>query len=339
MQQKLTIKDISKIANVSMMTVSRVINNEKHVKKETKENVLNIIKQYCYEPNYFAQNIKTRKSNTIGLIIGDIENPFYSRLAKGVINVAETNNYNVIVCNSNYDSKLGEKYLNMLIQKGVDGILIATIDVSNDAINNLNKRNMPYVLVTRKSEEANGNYFIADDYLGGRMASEYLIKLGHKKIFFLRSADVLGANERLRAFKDTMQENNIFFNESYISKILANAEDAYSATAEFVEENRSKEFTALIGGNDFIAMGAMNAIIDKGLSIPKDLSLIGYDNLWVTKILKVALTTIRQPKMHFGQMSTERLLEMIKNPELKKYPQKIILKPELVIRNSCKKLN
>ena len=337
--QRLTIKDISKIANVSMMTVSRVINNEKHVKKETKENILDIIKQYGYEPNYFAQNIKTRKSNTIGLIIGDIENPFYSRLAKGVINVAETSNYNVIVCNSNYNPKLGEKYLNMLIKKGVDGILIATIDVSNDAINNLNKRNIPYVLVTRKSEEQNGNYFIADDYMGGRMASEYLIKLGHKKIFFLRSADVLGANERLRAFKDSMKENNIFFNESYISKILTNAEDAYSATIEFIEENHYKEFTALIGGNDFIAMGAMNAIIDKGLDIPKDLSLIGYDNLWVTKILKVALTTVRQPKMQFGQMSTERLLEMIKNPELKKYPQKIILKPDLVIRNSCRKLN
>ncbi|MHB1346498.1 MAG: LacI family DNA-binding transcriptional regulator [Candidatus Humimicrobiaceae bacterium] len=337
--QRLTIKDISKIANVSMMTVSRVINNEKHVKKETKENVLDIIKQYGYEPNYFAQNIKTRKSNTIGLIIGDIENPFYSRLAKGVINVAETSNYNVIVCNSNYNPKLGEKYLNMLIKKGVDGILIATIDVSNDAINNLNKRNIPYVLVTRKSEEQNGNYFIADDYMGGRMASEYLIKLGHKKIFFLRSADVLGANERLRAFKDSMRENDIFFNETYISKILTNAEDAYSATIEFIEENQYKEFTALIGGNDFIAMGAMNAIIDKGLDIPKDLSLIGYDNLWVTKILKVALTTVRQPKMQFGQMSTERLLEMIKNPELKKYPQKIILKPDLVIRNSCRKLN
>ena len=336
---RLTIKDISKIANVSIMTVSRVINNEKHVKKETRENVLNIIKQYGYEPNYFAQNIKTRKSNTMGLIIGDIENPFYSRLAKGVINVAETNNYNVIVCNSNYDSKLGEKYLNMLIQKGVDGILIATIDVSNDAIKNLNKRNIPYVLVTRKSEEPNGNYFIADDYLGGRLASEYLIKLGHKKIFFLRSADVLGANERLRAFKDTMKENNIFFNESYISKILTNAEDAYSATTEFIEESRSKEFTALIGGNDFIAMGAMGAIINKGFSIPEDFSLIGYDNLWVTNILKVALTTVRQPKMQFGQMSTERLLEMIKNPELKKYPQKIVLEPDLVIRNSCKKLN
>jgi len=337
--QRLTIKDISKIADVSMMTVSRVINNEKHVKKETREKVLGIIKQYGYEPNFFAQNIKTRKTNTIGLIIGDIENPYYSRLSKGVINVAEINNYNVIVCNSNYSPKLGEKYLNMLIKKGVDGILIATIDVSNDAINNLNKRNIPYVLVTRKSEEKNGNYFITDDYLGGKLASEYLIRLGHKKIFFLRSADVLGANERLRAFKDAMKENKIFLDDTYISKSLTNAEDAYTAVTEFIEKELHKNFTAIIGGNDFLAMGAMDAIIDKGLNIPKDLSLIGYDNLWMTKILKVPLTTIRQPKMQFGYMSTERLLEMIKNPELKKYPQKIVLQPELVIRNSCRKLN
>ena len=337
--QRLTIKDISKIADVSMMTVSRVINNEKHVKKETREKVLGIIKQYGYEPNFFAQNIKTRKTNTIGLIIGDIENPYYSRLAKGVINVAEINNYNVIVCNSNYSPKLGEKYLNMLIKKGVDGILIATIDVSNEAINALNKRNIPFVLVTRKSEEENGNYFITDDYLGGKLASEYLIKLGHKKIFFLRSADVLGANERLRAFKDAMNENKIFFEDSYISKNLTNAEDAYAAVSEFIEQNLQNKFTAIIGGNDFLAMGAMDAIIDKGLNIPEDLSLIGYDNLWMTKILKVPLTTIRQPKMQFGYMSTERLLEMIKNPEMKKYPQKIVLEPELVIRNSCRKLN
>lgn len=337
--QRLTIKDISKIADVSMMTVSRVINNEKHVKKETREKVLGIIKKYGYEPNFFAQNIKSRKTNTIGLIIGDIENPYYSRLSKGVINVAEINNYNVIVCNSNYSPKLGEKYLNMLIKKGVDGILIATIDVSNEAINTLNKRNIPFVLVTRKSEEENGNYFITDDYLGGKLASEYLLRLGHKKIFFLRSADVLGANERLRAFKDSMNENKIPFDNSFISKILTNAEDAYAAVAEFIEQGKHKEFTAIIGGNDFLAMGAMDAIIDKGLNIPKDLSLIGYDNLWITKILKVPLTTIRQSKMKFGYMATERLLEMIKNPEMKKYPQKIVLKPELVIRNSCRNLN
>jgi len=107
---------------------------------------------------------------------------------------------------------------------------------------------------------------------------------------------------------------------------------------KFYAENCYKDFTALIGGNDFIAMGVMNAIIDKELNIPEVLSLIGYDNLWVTKILKVAKTTVRQPKIRFGQMSTERLLEMIKNPELKKYPQKFILNPDLVIRNSCKRL-
>lgn len=336
--QRLTIKDISRIANVSMMTVSRVINNEKHVRNETREKVLKIIKQYGYEPNFFAQNIKTRKTNTIGLIIGDIENPYYSRLAKGVINAAEVNNYNVTVCNSNYSPKLGEKYLNMLIKKGVDGILIATIDVSNEAIKTLNKRNIPYVLVTRKNEEKNGNYFITDDYLGGKLASEYLINLGHKKIYFLRTADVLGANERLRAFKDVMTENKLFFDESYISKHLTNAEDAYELISEFIEQKLEKKFTAIIGGNDFLAMGAMNAIIDKGLSIPEDLSIIGYDNLWMTKILKVPLTTVRQSKMKLGLMSTERLIEMIKNPEMKKYPQKIVLQPELIIRNSCKEL-
>ncbi|MHB1275629.1 MAG: LacI family DNA-binding transcriptional regulator, partial [Candidatus Humimicrobiaceae bacterium] len=146
----LTIKDIAKIAGVSTMTISRVINNERYVKKDTKDRVLKTISEYGYEPNFFAKSLKSKKSKTIGLIIGDIENPYYSRLAKGVIDIAESSDYNVIVCNSKYNAQLSEKYVNMLIKKGVDGVLIATVDVYNELINKLNKRGIPFVLITRK---------------------------------------------------------------------------------------------------------------------------------------------------------------------------------------------
>jgi len=336
----LTIKDIAKIAGVSTMTVSRVMNNEKYVKKETKDKVFKVISEYGYEPNFFAKSLKSRKSKTIGLIIGDIENPYYSRLAKGVIDIAESSDYNVIVCNSKYKAELSERYVNMLIKKGVDGVLIATVDVYNELINKLNKRDIPFVLITRKLDLPGINYITADDYLGGRIAAEYLVSLGHKKIFFLKAANVWGANERIRAFIDVLKENNIYYDDSYFSDYLENLEQSYNATKKFLSDEKNKNFTAIIGGNDFLAIGAMEAIIESGLNIPDDISLIGYDNLNITAILKVPLTTIKQPKLRFGELATERIIEMIEDHDKTKLnPQKLVIKPELVVRKSCRKIN
>ncbi|MCL4377722.1 MAG: LacI family transcriptional regulator [Actinobacteria bacterium] len=335
----ITIKDIAKIAGVSTMTVSRAINNEKYVKAETKDKVFKVISEYGYEPNFFAKSLKSRKSKTIGLIICDIENPYYSRLAKGVIDIAESSDYNVIVCNSKYKAELSERYINMLIKKGVDGVLIATVDVNNELINKLNMRDIPFVLVTRKLDLPGINYITNDDYLGGRIAAEYLVGLGHKKIFFLKAANVWGANERIRAFTDVLKENDIYYDDSYFSDYLENLEQSYNATKKFLSDKKSKDFTAIIGGNDFLAIGAMEAIIESGLNIPDDISLIGYDNLNITSILKVPLTTVKQPKLRFGELATIRIIKMIENHgKTKLKPQKLVIKPELVIRKSCKNI-
>ena len=332
--KKITIKDISQITGFSPMTISRVINNEKYVKQETRDKVTQVIEKYGYEPNYFARSLKTKLSKTVGLIIGEIENPYYSRLAKGVIDTAEKFDYSVMVCNSKYSPERGEKYLHMLVKRGVDGLIIATIDFSKDLIHDVKKKHIPFVLVTRKMDEPKDtNYIVADDYYGGRLAAEHLVKLGHKKIFFLRTAEVLGAIERVRAFKDVMHENNIFFDETYFSQIVTNADESYMQTEYFLKKRNG--FTAIIAANDFIAMGAMEAIFDAKLSIPEDISLIGYDNLKITSILKVPLTTIDQPKLSFGKLSAERLIEMISDPKKAEVPQKLVIKPKLVQRASC----
>jgi LacI family transcriptional regulator len=332
--KNVTIKDISKITGFSPMTVSRVVNDKQHVRRETKDKVISAIEKYGYEPNEIARGLKTRRTKTIGLIIGDIENPYYSRLAKGVIDTAESADYSVVVCNSKYDPLLGEKYLAMLMKRGVDGLIIATIDFHGGCISRIKKKNIPFVLVTRRLDEPpDVNYIIADDYRGGRLAAEYLVSLGHRKIFFLRAADVSGANERVRAFRDVLMENGIPFRESCISRTLCNAEESYEETKRFLGVRDA--ITAVIAGNDFIAFGAMEAIMESGLDIPEDLSLIGYDNLKIASILKVPLTTVDQPKLHFGKLSAERLIEMIRDPEERKRPKKIVEVPRLVVRESC----
>jgi LacI family transcriptional regulator len=186
-------------------------------------------------------------------------------------------------------------------------------------------------------EPKDTNYIVADDYYGGRLAAEHLVELGHKKIYFLRTAEVLGAVERVRAFKDVMCENSIYIDENNFSPIVTNADESYEETKIFITKKNG--FTAIIAANDFIAMGAMEAIFDLHLSIPDDISLIGYDNLKITSILKVPLTTINQPKLHFGKLSAERLIEMIGKPERMKDPQKILVKPKLVRRASCRHIS
>jgi LacI family transcriptional regulator len=333
--KNVTIKDISQITGFSPMTVSRVINNEKYVRKETRDTVVRAIEKYGYEPNYLARSLKTRRSRIIGLIIGEIENPYYSRLAKGVIDTAERFDYNVVVCNSKYSPERGEKYLNMLIQRGVDGLIIATIDFSLDLVRVVKKKHIPFVLVTRRMDDPQDtNYIIADDYHGGRLAAEHLVRLGHRKIYFLRTAEVFGAVERVRAFRDVLKENGIHFDENFMSPIVTNAEESYAVTRDFLK--RRHGFTAIIAANDFIAIGAMEAIFEENLSIPNDMSLIGYDNLKITSILKVPLTTVDQPKLTFGRLSAERLIDMIRDPERHRNPQKLIIQPKLVVRESCR---
>jgi len=335
--KSVTIKDISRIAGVSTMTVSRVVNREKHVKRETREKVIRAIKQYGYEPNYFARSLKTRRSKTIGLIIGDIENPYYSRLSKGVIDTAEDADYNVMVCNSKYSSKLGEKYLNMLLKRGVDGLVIATIDFDAVLLEKISRKNVPFVLVTRRLDAPEDiNYVIADDYYGGRLAAEYLVRLGHRKILFLRAADVSGANERVRAFKDILRENSISLDGCMISRVLTGSDEIFEETKRLLKNGM--DLTAVIAGNDFVAIEAMEAMVELGLDIPGNISLIGYDNLKITSILKVPLTTVDQPKLLFGQLSAMRLIRLIEDPEARKNPQKIIKRPKLVIRDSCRKI-
>jgi LacI family transcriptional regulator len=333
--KNITIKKIAELAGVSHKTVSRVVNNEKYVKEETKNKILSIIDKYKYEPNYFAIGLKTKKSRTIGLLVGDIENPYYARLAKGVINVCESSNYNVIVCNSQYDSSLSEKYLKMLLSKEVDGLIISNIDLTVDTVKNLVKKNIPLVFTNIKYGIPGLNYIKADDYYGGKLAADYLIKLGHKKIYFLRPPNVYGSQERINAFIDTMAKNKIHFNDSYFSSLLYDEGDSYTATKEFISNH--KDFTAIIAGNDFIAIGAMEAVFDMGLRVPDDFSIIGYDDLKIAKVMRVPLTTIKQPKYLFGKLAAEKVINLLENTDSSR--EKKVIKPELIERMSCKRLN
>lgn len=318
------------------MTVSRAINGHRYVKEETREKILAVIERQGYVPNIVARSLRTRTSKTIGLIINDIENPYYARLAKGAIITCEKDNYNVIVCNSDSQMALGKKYISMLLQKNIDGLLIATLDLTESDIANLHLKEIPFVLITCKLDLPRVNYFISDDYAGGCMLSEYLIGLGHRRIFFLRGMDTYSVGQRIKAFTDTMEKHGIPCDDSYFSNRILSEQDIPAEIDRFIRDRSG--FTAIMAVNDYVAISTMEALRNKGYRIPDDISVVGYDDLRIASLIEVPLTTVRQPQFTFGENAAQRLIQMINNPDSRKRAVKQVVTPELIVRKSCRRV-
>jgi len=336
--KKITIKEIAKLAEVSSTTVSRVLSGSNYVSKNTRDRVLEIIKKKEYRPSIIAQSLRTNRTRTIGLVLADIENPFYSRVAKGVIDAAEAKNYNVILCNSNNDIKLEERDIRTLIERGVDGLLLTTVELKMKTIENLRDRGLPFLLIDCKLDIPGVNYVVNDDYYGAELATEYLIELGHKKIFFLGNRKLLSLRERFRGFRDTLKQHNIEGINNSVPKKFINMDGNYDIAGVIKYlVNGQENITAIFAGNDYLAVRSIESISDIGIKVPEDISIIGYDNIKISSMIKVPLTTIRQPKYLLGKLATEQLFEILENRSDKEV-RRVILRPELVIRQSCRRI-
>jgi LacI family transcriptional regulator len=328
---KITIKEISKLSGFSVTTVSRVLGKSELVKEDTKEKIMKIIDDQSFIPNMAARSLKTKKTNTIGLILGDVENPFYSRVAKGVIDAANQRNYNVILCNSNYDSKLEEKSIEMLLNTQVEGFLLTTVKLKNTTIDDLKSRGVPYILIDYKLDLPGVSYIVNDDYYGGKIIGEYLISLGHKHIAFFGNEKLLSFKKRFNGFRDTLNNYGIKVKEYLIEDINDITGINQSIRNLISEKNK---ITALFAVNDFLAIKAIENFFSLGIKVPRDISIIGYDNITISSMLRVPLTTINQPKYKTGKLATEMLIDMMGSKE-KIIDKKVVLKPELKIRQSC----
>jgi LacI family transcriptional regulator len=296
--KKITISEIAKIAGVSRTTVSRVLSGGSFVNRNTKYKVLEIIEKNEYNPSIIAQSLRTHKTRTIGLVLADIENMFYSRVAKGVIDAAEIKKYNVILCNSNNDIDSEERDIRTLMARGVDGLIITTVALKMKTIENLIEREFPFILIDCKIDSPGVNYVVNDDYYGAKLATRYLIELGHRKIFFLGDKKLLSLKERFRGFKDTLKENNIEVNNTFMMDKFINIFDIYTIEKIFGHLiNQEEKITAIFAGNDYLAIKLIKVINDYGLRVPEDISIIGYDNIEISSMINVPLTTIRQPNI------------------------------------------
>ncbi len=330
--RKITIEEIAKLANTSKTTISRVLNNSSMVKEETRKRVLNVIAEQKYKPSSFAQSMRSKRSNTIGLILADIENPFYSRMAKGVINIAESEQLNVIICNSDYDTQSEEESIKKLIGRQIDGIIITTVLPNKDILKELQVLEIPFILVDCMVEIDGVSYILNDDYFGGRIAAGYLLSLGHKNIGFVGNKKILSFRKRYEGFKSILESNNLKTDIDFMIEDVNDFIGINTITRKIIHSD--KGITALFAANDFLAIKVIDSFFSMGVKIPRDMSVIGYDNIPLSGTIRVPLTTINQLKYRLGKIAMKSLLKLI-DKENKDKVKRIVMKPELVIRQSC----
>ncbi|OPJ60216.1 LacI family DNA-binding transcriptional regulator [Clostridium oryzae] len=326
-----TIKDIARLAEVSVTTVSKIINNKDNdISETTKTRVKNIIKEYNYIPNKLAQSMITKKTKTIGLIIPDVRNPFFTELVRGAEDKASEKDYNLIFCNSDDDIKKEIKYINALVEKMVDGIVLAAAVSRDKNLETQISIPVPVIAIDRETNINGIKGFISiDSYRGAYDAIKYLIELGHKDILVLSGPLNLSISRyRLQGYKDALEDNGLKYDDNNVFVGDFQSDWAVGTVGELIGK---RDFTAIFCGNDLIALGAIKALKKNNIKVPEQVSVVGFDDITVATMVTPELTTVKQPNYEMGYMSVEMIIDIL---EGKKNGENIVLSPKLKIRNS-----
>lgn len=329
----ITIKDIAKKANVSYATVSRALSGSSEINEETKKRILHLADEMGYSPNIIARGLVTKSTHTIGLIVPDITNPFFAEVSQGAGDYAHQSSYNVFLCNSNWNIQREKESLDKLFNSRVDGIIITPVSDDISHIIDLNEK-IPIVFAANKPHNAGLSYVVTDNHKAAGLAMDYLIKLGHKRIAFVGgSKSDYGTSSRFQGYLDSLQKYHIAVTPDIIMHGQLTSNSGYILVKEMLE--KSELPTSILACNDIVALGVIQAIEEYGLNVPKDVSVIGFDDISFASLNKIQLTTVFQNKYEIGKLSVKMLIDRIMNNDLKENKYHI-LEPKLIIRKTCK---
>jgi LacI family transcriptional regulator len=326
------IKDVAKRAKVSVATVSHVLNNTRFVSEKLKIKVMKTIEKLDYEPNIMARSLRLKSTGTVGLIMPDSSNILFAEISKVIEGILFSLNYNTMFCNSGYDSKKELEIIKTFRSKRVDGIIIVPVDKSNININKLAASDIPTIILDRKIPGTDLSTITVDNEFGVYEATKYLISLGHKKIGYInRKSPHSHSIDRLKGYKKALKDSGIEIKNNLIIKGGFNYKDGYD-TMEILLKNKLA-FTAIITFNDTAAIGAVRAILDSGLEIPGDISVIGFDDVPICQYYNPRLTSIHYPINEISEAVTSILIKLIQKNQPKSF-QNIVIAPKLIIRES-----
>jgi len=306
------IKEVAKLAGFSKSTVSRVLNNSPLVTKDTRKKVLYVIKSVNYLPNYLARSLKIKETKTIGVIVPDIGNPFYFEVLRGIEKVLDKKDFNIMLCNSDYDEKKELRYISLLASKKVDGIIVAPVSEKSNGIKNLFTWKIPFVIFDIPQKKLNTNSIFVDHSKCSYIATKHLIENGHKNIVVIDIFRPPGSKSKfILGYLKALNEYNIPINPEFILEAAPDIVGGYNTMKKLI--TRKTSFTGVITICDLSAVGVYKAANKFNLKIPNDLSVVGNDDIPLAKYLNPSLTTIHQPKYLLGYKSAKLLLSQIQN--------------------------
>ena len=305
-----TIRDVAKLAGVAPITASRVISNSGYASDEVRLRVNQAVAQLGYVPNFLARSLRSKRTHTLALVLTDITNPFWTTVARGVEDAASEKGYNVIFCNTDESATKQDSYLEAMIQKQVDGILLVPACSKANPIGFLHQQNVQVVLLDRRLPDMEADVVRCDSYGGAYQLVQLLLKLGHRRIAMLSGpSGVSSADDRVAGYRQALHEAGLQPDDQLIFYGDFSLESGYQMTHSLLR--LPSRPTALFAGNNFIAIGALKTLHDAGLAVPENMSVVSFDDLPAAILVDPFLTVAAQPAYEMGQRATRRLLECL----------------------------
>ena len=326
------LEDIARETGFSISTVSRVLSNSNYpVSVLIREKVLRVADQMGYQPNIAARSLRTDRTDTIGIIVDDLLSPFTPPIVRGIQDYLNEHGFLSLIVNSDWNPGQEQAAIKTLLSRPVDGIVFVEYSHQTHS-DELERSNKPHVFVHRLFGSPIKNSVVPDDYYGASLATEHLIKLGHRRIGYINGPENWHTcRARVSGYHDTLANHNLLFDATLVQPGDWEIESGYAATKNLLQV--AERPTAIFAANDAMALGAIYAIQDSGLNVPRDIAVVGYDNRNFTKTVRPRITTVSMPVIEMGGVAAEVLLSQI--AEGRKEEEEIKVKGQLIIRETC----
>jgi LacI family transcriptional regulator len=326
-----TSHDVAAKAGVSVATVSRVLNNSPHVSPTVRRKVLRVVKTLNFQPNRTAQRLRAKQSKVIGLIISDIQNPFFTSVVRGIEDIAYANGYSLVLCNSDEDPAKEKLYIAVMRAEAVAGVILASTSESNPLVIELLDHQIPVIAIDRHIKNRKIDSALVANTQGAYAAVSHLIDLGHRCIGFIGlPLTRTPGKERFVGYQNALREHGSSVSRQLVRIANAKQQGGHDAALELLKYQPN--ITALFVANNLMTLGALDAIRERGLKIPDNISIVGFDDMPWAALLQPPLTVVAQPTYELGQKAAELLLERLKNPT--KPVSNVQLNTTLIVRGS-----
>lgn len=333
-----TIKDVAKLAGVSISTVSRVINDSKPVSPEARRKVVKAIEDLGYKPNEVARSLVTKKSNLIGVIVNDIGNSYVAQILRGIEEIGRMYDYDIVLCSSYGDEETELKFIQLLLRKQAEGIILVSEILNQSAIDYMKDVKVPFVYLNRHYEVLDFPTVKISNEGATKKVMDYLISQNHKNILYVgedKDLETTVEKYKVATYKDSMEDIG---SKPIIYQVPGNQiNDGYSHGEDVLDLIEKNHISAVFCSQDELAIGLISYLYDKGIKVPEDISFVGYGDISLASIYRPKLTTIREPYYDFGAVAIRRILKFIKGESIEE--QTIDLPVQLMVRESVKKIN